>query len=66
MSISNDQIVMFVQEKIREKNEVIREQQLQIQDLQQKVSDLEQQLNDARTFAAEREELFRKLSEIVD
>jgi cell division protein FtsL len=66
MTVSNDQIVSFVQEKIAEKNEVIREQQLQIQDLQQKIADLERQLDETRAHAADREELFKKISAIVD
>ncbi|KPL08248.1 hypothetical protein AMJ85_08525 [candidate division BRC1 bacterium SM23_51] len=66
MDVTNEEIIKLVQEKVEEKNAVIREQQSQIHDLQQKVADLEQQLNEAHKQAADREELFKKLSEVVD
>jgi len=66
MAVTNDQIVSFVQEKLAEKNDVIREQQLQIQDLQQKIAALEQELLNVQAHAADREELLKKLSAIVD
>ncbi len=80
MGITNEEIVKLVQEKIAEKNEVIREQQLQIQDLQQQLAerdealnalraqlaDAQKQLAEVREQAADREELYRKLAEVVD
>lgn len=73
MTVSNEEILRAVQEKLNEKNEVITEQQLQIQtleqdkaELQQRIVDLEQQLITVQEEAAGREELLKQISELAE
>ena len=61
-----DQILAMVREKIQEKNEVIKEQQIQIQELQEKNSALDEEIDNLKKAAREHEELFKKISEILE
>jgi len=65
-TMTNEQLIALVKEKIQEKNEVITEQQLQIQELQEKITTLEEEIAQMKKAAAEREDLVSKLSEILE
>ena len=61
-----DQILAMVKEKIQEKNEVIKEQQIQIQELQEKNSALDEEIEKLKKSAQEFEELYKKISEVLE
>jgi small-conductance mechanosensitive channel len=65
-SVTNEQLIAMIKEKIEEKNEVIREQQIQMQELQDKVGELEQEVAATKKAKRDREELVKKISEILE
>ena len=65
-SISNEQLIAMIKEKIEEKNEVIREQQIQMQELQDKIGELELEVSAVKKTKQEHEELVKKISEILE
>ena len=65
-SITNEQLIAMIKEKIEEKNEVIREQQIQMQELQDKIGLLEQEVSAVKKTKQEHEDLVKKISEILE
>ena len=63
---TNEEIVTLIKEKLEEKNEVIKEQQIQIQELQAQIQEGERELQELKDAAAGREDLVKRLGEVLD
>ena len=64
---SNDEIIVMIQEKMKEKNEIIKEQQMQIQELQAKLEELENKVVDLEGQSKQaQEDLYERLSQVLE
>lgn len=65
-SLSSEEIIKKIQDKITEQNEVIREQQMQIQEQQQKIIELEQKIEGLQSAESEKNDMLSKLQELIE